>query len=224
VLSQRNNEWGISMKFSGLKEYVYHEIKKRLINNIIRPGERIWEDKIAEELEVSRTPVREAINRLIAEEFIEDRPRKGIFAAEISKHDLYKMLDVRIALETLAVSQCCKLITDEGKHELTEIYEKYRKKLSDGEYAEASQLDSQIHRYIAEVSDNKKLAAYINDIQDVFAYIRVWNVKWTESKIDRSTRDHKNLVEAICNRDEESAMNLVRKDIESMRDLLSQVE
>ncbi|MDF2890285.1 MAG: GntR family transcriptional regulator [Clostridia bacterium] len=210
------------MKFSGLKEYVYHKVKKRLINNTIRPGERIWEDKIAEELEVSRTPVREAINRLIAEELIENRPRKGIFAAEISRNDLYKMLDVRIALETLAVSQCCKLITDEGTDELTEIYEKYRKKLSDGEYTEASQLDSQIHRYIAGVSDNKKLATYINDIQDVFAYTRTWNVKWTESKIDRSIRDHKNLVEAICNRDEDGAVNLVRKDIESMRDLLSQ--
>ncbi|WP_144428524.1 GntR family transcriptional regulator, partial [Defluviitalea phaphyphila] len=53
------------MKFSGLKEYVYHEVKKKLINNEIKPGERIWEEKIAEELGVSRTPVREAINRLI---------------------------------------------------------------------------------------------------------------------------------------------------------------
>lgn len=210
------------MKFNGLKEYVYNEIKKRLMNNKIKPGQRIWEEKIAEELEVSRTPVREAINRLIAEEFVENRPRKGIFAAEISKSELNKMLDVRIALETLSVNQCCKLITDEQISELKEIYEKYRKKLSNGEYSESSQLDSQIHKYIAKVSNNKKLASYINDIQDVFAYTRACNVKWTESKIDRSLGDHKNLVEAISNRDEDSAINLVIKDIESMRDLLSQ--
>ena len=210
------------MKFSGLKEYVYHEIKKRLIDNTIKPGERIWEEEIAEELEVSRTPVREAINRLIAEEFVENRPRKGIFAAEVSKNDLEKMLDVRIALETLSVIQCCKLITDEEIDKLKEIYEEYKNKLSNGEYTEASQLDSQIHRYIAKIADNKKLAAYINDIQDVFAYTRACNVKWTETKIDRSLRDHKNLVEAIYNRDEDSAVQLVREDIEAMRDLLNQ--
>ena len=44
------------VKFAGLKEYVYHEIKQRLINNTIKPGERIWEEEIAAELEVSRTP------------------------------------------------------------------------------------------------------------------------------------------------------------------------
>ncbi|MDK2789278.1 MAG: hypothetical protein PWP07_2523 [Epulopiscium sp.] len=210
----------MSMKFSGLKEYVYHEVKKRLINNTIKPGERIWEDSIAEELEVSRTPVREAINRLIAEGFVENRPRKGIFAAEISKEDLKKMLDVRIALETLSVSECCKLITEEEMSELKKIYDDYKIKLTNGEYAEASQLDSQIHRYIAGISDNKKLIAYINDIQDFFAYTRACNVKWTEEKIEKSLKDHKTLIDAICDKDQERAMNLIKEDIEAMRKLL----
>lgn len=208
------------MKFSGLKEYVYHEIKKRLISNTIKPGQRIWEEEIAEELEVSRTPVREAINRLIAEEFIENRPRKGIFAAEISKNELMKMLDVRVALETLSVSQCCKLITAEGIWELKEIYNQYKRKMDNGEYEEASQLDSQIHRYIAKMSDNKKLEAYINDIQDFFAYTRPYNVKWTKDKVERSLQDHKNLIDAVCSRDKESAIQLISDDIEAMRDLL----
>ncbi|WP_084757924.1 GntR family transcriptional regulator, partial [Defluviitalea phaphyphila] len=159
--------------------------------------------------------------RLIAEEFVENRPRKGIFAAEISKKDLYKILDVRIALETLAVTECCKLITDEQMNELKQLYKKYTEKLNSEEYAKASQLDSQIHRYIAKVTDNKKLMAYINDIQDVFAYIRPWNVKWTEEKSNRAFRDHKDLIEAICNRDEKRAVDFIKKDIEAMRDLLN---
>ncbi|HHW67946.1 FCD domain-containing protein [Defluviitalea raffinosedens] len=210
------------MRYSDLKEYVYHKVKEKLINNIIQPGERIWEDSIAEELGVSRTPVREAINRLIAEEFIENRPRKGIFAAEISKDDLIKMLDVRIVLEILSVRQCCEFITDDGKRELIKTYERYKNKLSNGEYREASQLDSQIHRQIAKIAGNKKLAAYINDIQDVVAYTRACNVKWTESKINRSLRDHMNLIQAICNRDADRAVESVRVDIEAMIDLLSE--
>ncbi|WP_084757927.1 GntR family transcriptional regulator, partial [Defluviitalea phaphyphila] len=162
--------------------------------------------------------------RLIAEEFVENRPRKGIFAAEISKKDLYKMLDVRVALETLAVTECCKLITDEQMNELKQLYKDYTEKLNSGEYAKASQLDSQIHKYIAIVTNNQKLVTYISEIEDIFAYTRPCNVKWTKTKINRSIRDHKNLIEAIFNRDEERAMDLVREDIEAMRDLLKQNE
>jgi DNA-binding GntR family transcriptional regulator len=212
------------MRFSDLKEYVYHEIKMRLINNTIKPGERLWEDKIAEDLGVSRTPVREAINRLVAEKFIENRPRIGIFAAQISRDDLDKMLDVRIALETLSVRECCKLITDEEIYELKALYQEYSERLTNKEYSEASQLDSQIHKYIARVSENKKLMEYINDIQDIFAYARASKVEWTDAKMKRSLQDHKNLIEAICNRDEDRAVELIRKDIEAMRTLLIEKE
>lgn len=208
------------MKFAGLKEYVYHEIKQRLINNEIKPGERIWEEEIAAELEVSRTPVREAINRLIAEEFVENRPRKGIFAAEISKEELRKMLDVRIALESLSVSQCCKLISEEEKDELRAIFRDYKREMEEGEYEKASQLDSKMHRFIAKIADNKKLEAYINDIQDFFAYSRPYTVKWTEAKIKRAINDHKELIDALCNGNEERAIEIIREDIEAMRDLL----
>jgi len=208
------------VKFAGLKEYVYHEIKQRLINNEIKPGERIWEEEIAAELEVSRTPVREAINRLIAEEFVENRPRKGIFAAEISKEELRKMLDVRIALESLSVSQCCKLISEEEKDELRAIFGDYKRKMEEGEYEKASQLDSKMHRFIAKIADNKKLEAYINDIQDFFAYSRPYTVKWTEAKIKRAINDHKELIDALCNGNEERAIEIIREDIEAMRDLL----
>ena len=212
------------MRFLDLKEYVYHEIKKRLINNTIKPGERLWEDKIAEELGVSRTPVREAINRLVAEKFIENRSHKGIFAAEISKEDLDNMLDVRIALETLSVKECCKLIKDEEIEDLQRIYQDYSNKLINNEYIEASQLDSQMHKFIAQISKNKKLMEYINEIQDIFAYARTSQVKWTPSKVNRSLQDHKNLIEAISNRDKESAVKFIKKDIEAMRDLLIENE
>src|SRR5690554_6667638 len=147
-------------RFSGLKEYVYYEIKARFVNNTFTPGERIWEDKLAEELEVSRTPVREAINRLIAEGFVENRPRKGIYATDISKTELDKLLDIRLSLETLATKCCCKNIRQEQINELECIFQKYKKSIINNDFAKTSQLDSDIHRYIAQVADNKKLESY----------------------------------------------------------------
>ncbi len=210
----------MKIRFSGLKEFVYTEVKEKLINNSIKPGERIWEDKIAEELGVSRTPVREAINRLIAEELIENRPRKGLFATEISNKELEKMLDIRIALETLAAKMCCEMITESQKYELKSIFENYKAKLNSNKYVEASQLDSEIHRFIAKVSDSKRLVTYINELEDVFAYTRTNVVKWTQEKKVRSISDHQELVEAICNHDDKHSIKMIQQDINAMRDLL----
>lgn len=210
------------MRITGLKEYVYQELKNKLISNQFKPGERIWEEHLAEELGVSRTPVREAINQLVAEGFIENRPRKGIFAAEITKDELKKMLDVRIALESLAIRECCKNITETEMKELDSIYNTFAKALEKKDYSKASQWDSEIHRFIAKVADNKKLTAYVNDIQDVFAYTRGYNIKWTKEKADRSIKEHKKIVEAIKDRNEQIAIDIVRKDIDSMRELLSE--
>lgn len=210
------------MRITGLKEYVYQELKNKLISNQFKPGERIWEEHLAEELGVSRTPVREAINQLVAEGFIENRPRKGIFAAEITKDELKKMLDVRIALESLAIRECCKNITETEMKELDSIYNTFAEALEKKDYSKASQWDSEIHRFIAKVADNKKLTAYVNDIQDVFAYTRGYNIKWTKEKADRSIKEHKKIVEAIKDRNEQIAIDIVRKDIDSMRELLSE--
>lgn len=210
------------MRITGLKEYVYQELKNKLISNQFKPGERIWEEHLAEELGVSRTPVREAINQLVAEGFIENKPRKGIFAAEITKDELKKMLDVRIALESLAIRECCKNITETEMKELDSIYNTFAEALEKKDYSKASQWDSEIHRFIAKVADNKKLTAYVNDIQDVFAYTRGYNIKWTKEKSDRSIKEHKKIVEAIKDRNEQIAIDIVRKDIDSMRELLSE--
>jgi len=77
-----------------------------------------------------------------------------------------------------------------------------------------------MHRFIAKIADNKKLEAYINDIQDFFAYSRPYTVKWTEAKIKRAINDHKELIDALCNGNEERAIEIIREDIEAMRDLL----
>ena len=211
----------VIVKISGLKEYVYHEIKKKLMSSNIIQGERIWEEELANEFGVSRTPVREAINRLIAEGFVENRPRKGIFAAEISKDELIKMLDIRIVLEELSVKMCCLMIEDHEIETLQGIYTEFDSKLRSGDYGKASRLDSEIHKYIAQVSKNKKLIEYIDDIQDFFAYTRTGVVNWSDKKVERSLKDHGDLIEAIAIRDEDKAVQLVLKDIQSMRILLT---
>ncbi|MCL2321257.1 MAG: GntR family transcriptional regulator [Oscillospiraceae bacterium] len=206
--------------YSGLKEAAYAEIKQRLLENRILPGERIREDQIADELKISRTPVREAINRLVAEGLVINIPRKGLFALEISTQEIEKMIEVRVALETLAVGLCCRDITAENLRELDAIFQRYETALRGQNYPEASKLDSEIHNYIARLSDNKKLVDYIRDLEELFTYARARNVKWTREMIDNSIQFHRNLIDAINSKDTELAKKAIAEDIHGMRALL----
>lgn len=207
-------------RYSGLKEAAYVEIKQRLLGNKILPGERIREDLIAEEMGISRTPVREAINQLVAEGLVVNLPRKGLFALEISVQEIEKMIEVRVVLETLAVRMCCQMITEEQIGDLEEIFRHYQVLLRSKDFTEASKVDSEIHNYIARVSDNKKLIDYIRDLEELFTYTRARNVRWTQEMVDGHIRLHRTLLDAIHRRDVSRAQKAMEADIRGMLSLL----
>jgi len=109
------------MKHLSLKERSYLIIKEKILNGDFEPGSRIREDILAEEISISRTPVREAINLLSAEGFLNNIPRKGIFMIDPTKEEIIDMLEVRIVLECLAVEK----FIDVMKNEDISALEKY---------------------------------------------------------------------------------------------------
>lgn len=210
------------MNRDGLKGIAYEDIKERLVSNRIKQGERIREDLIAQELEMSRTPVREAINQLVAENFVVSIPRRGLFAAEITGSQVLKMLDVRVALERLSAEECCRRITDGQFRTLKEIFRNYETQLRRGNYIAANRLDRGMHEFIAGVSQNEKLCHYIRDLQDFFAYARGRNVNWTDKLAGGAIGHHRNLIEAIGQRDCAKAAEMMERDIRAMRDLIGE--
>ena len=210
------------MRYSGLTDEAYAYIKRKLLHNEIRPGERIREDYIAAELEMSRTPVREAINRLVTEGFVISEQRKGLFAAEITYEELVRMLDVRVVLETLAVTLCCENITPGQCETLQHILGEYESALKEKRFFDSSDLDARIHKFIAECSQNKKLIEYITDLQEFVAYARSRSeIDWTDGRVERALDDHRKLVDAIIRKDEKEAKECVVRDIQELKKLIA---
>jgi len=209
------------MQHNGLKQEAYAYIYDLLLSNEIKPGDRIREDLIAQEIGMSRTPVREAVNRLIAEGFVHCVPRKGLFAAKVSVEDLLKMLDVRIALEALAVESCCRHITDAELKKLEGIYDAYSAKMMAGEIIEASSCDREFHICIASASKNMKLQQYIADLVDFYMYAKFQAVKmYTGKSMQRVMNNHKNILEAIRERNVRKAKKMIETDIGELKNLL----
>lgn len=206
------------MKHLGLKDTAYRLIKDRLLTGKIRPGERIREDLLAEEISMSRTPVREAINQLSAEGYVYQIPRKGIFATEISREELLDIIEIRVLLETYAVKICCRKITEEQMIELEDIFNKLKNALLNNDHTAYGMYDGLFHKKIAEYTQNKKLYDFVNDIEDSVVFCRrmnIYSIRYNYTEQD-SINQHEDILNAIKNRDEEAASKAMEKNTKEL--------
>ena len=93
-------------------QLVYGELRERILNLSLEPGARLHEAELAAELAVSRTPLREALRMLLAEDLVEQLPTGGMLVRRLDLQDMRELYAVRAALEGLAVREACQRLTD----------------------------------------------------------------------------------------------------------------
>lgn len=109
-----------------LRDVVFNTLRQAILRGELKPGERLMEIQLANKLGVSRTPIREAIRKLELEGLVLMIPRKGAEVAEITEKNMRDVLEVRKALEELAVQLACEKITAEEIEEMKKAAEEFR--------------------------------------------------------------------------------------------------
>src|SRR5574344_2068817 len=107
--------------YQPLREVVCETLREAIISGVLRPGERLMEIQLAEELGVSRTPVREAIRKLELEGFVIMIPRRGTYVANLSIKDINDVYEIRISLDVLAAGLAAERIEPEEIAELNRL-------------------------------------------------------------------------------------------------------
>jgi len=181
--------------YKPLGEIVFDYLKNAIISGELKPGERLMEIAIADQLGVSRTPVREAIRKLEKEKFIEMVPRKGAYVASTSLKDMLDVLEVRKLLEGLATELAAERMTDETLVSLLRTHKAFLKALDDSDTESMISLDNEFHDMILQASDNAKLIeiataiteqvqryrlSYFTEVTN-FDELREWNKKIYDS-------------------------------------------
>lgn len=152
-------------------QLVYDQLKKKIIDFEIFPGTRITESEIAEDFQVSRTPVRAALQRLEAEGQITIMPKQGCFVRSVDIESISQYYDVRITLEATAVELACDFMNDEDIDALQEVWDPARlEKKVDMEEIKAR--EEAFHIGIAIGSGNPVLANYLRDINNHIRILR----------------------------------------------------
>jgi len=183
----------------------YQEIKRRILENEFSPNSILLEQELAELLEMSRTPVREALIRLSNEGMVEVRPRHGMRVLPLSAQDMREIYDILTALE----SQAAGIVAQSGLSK--EQLDNLNQSLNDMDEAlEIDDLmrwalaDESFHRQLVEYSANDRLISIVNNFWDQSHRARILTLHLRQ-KPTKSNDDHRRVVAAIEARDSETA-------------------
>ncbi|MFW5980617.1 MAG: GntR family transcriptional regulator [Halanaerobiaceae bacterium] len=204
--------------YKPLRKQVYEVLRKAILQGKLKPGEKITEMEIAGQLNVSRTPVREAIRMLELEELIVIVPQRGKFVAGIkSIKEINEIFQVREELEGLAAYLTAKNISETKLAEMKEKVNQIEKCVQEDDLEGCIESDISFHQIIYEVSSNKWLQKFLDSLFEQITRFRSESLS-REGRMEEAYQEHKKLYAAIKNGDSELARNLVREHIENARE------
>ena len=209
------SETPIGKAHQPLRVAVRDEIRRRIIAGSLPQGDRIFEDQLAQELGVSRNPVREALQTLAREGFVEIEPRRGARVMVLSDGRAAQLFEVREALEGLVAGLAAVRHTDDQLREIQAVIEAGRTCLATGDVTPLPALNTRFHRLLVESADNELLADMLDDLTHVIEWMYTRRVRerglW-------SWEEHTAIAKRIAERDLDGAKVLACEHIRNARD------
>ena len=198
-----------------LSQKVYRALKTEIIKGSLKPGNKLSEGKIAEQMGVSRTPVREALKELAAEGFVKMNPNQAVVVSNASVEDVQEVLQIRGVLEGLAARLATKMISEEEIKEL----EKYQKQMEyytkKDDVLAFSEMDAEFHELILNVCGNNRLIQIRKNLSDQAHRYRIRSLS-VPGRLKYSLKEHQEIVEALKRKNAEQADRLSQKHIENV--------
>lgn len=208
--------------YKPLREIVFETLREAIINTVLKPGERMMEIQLAEEMGVSRTPVREAIRKLELEGFVVMIPRKGAYVAGISMKDIADVFEIRAAMEALAAGLAADRITEEELEHLERILVKVGECVKDNDLEGIVEVDTEFHDVLFQATRNERLAQIISNLREQIQRFRTASLS-TPGRMKYAFEEHKQIVEALSARNVELAQTLAREHIENAENTMLEV-
>ncbi|MBM3134131.1 MAG: GntR family transcriptional regulator [Chloroflexi bacterium] len=197
-----------------LADWVTTSLREAILNGYFAPGEKLDQDQIAEELKISRTPVREAISRLESEGFIEVRPHRGAFMAMVSQQDIREVYEIRRLIEAEAVRQATPLIPESVLDELDRSLTETQVQFDSGDTTKHFASDIYYHKTILDFTPNRLLKEVLDGLTNRISMVRSFAQSRPGPHLVESLQEHRAILQAMRQRDPEQAAGLMRLHLE----------
>jgi DNA-binding GntR family transcriptional regulator len=196
--------------YKPLREIVFESMRDAIISGVLKPGERLMEIQMADEMGVSRTPVREAIRKLELEGFVIMVPRKGAYVAGVSFKDVADVFEIRAALESLAAGLAAQRVTEEEIDQMERlVYWAEGEELS---LAKIVELDTNFHALVYKASRNNRLIQILENLWEQIQRFRSTSLA-VPGRGKEAIQEHRSIIEAIAAHNVEEAQELAAAHI-----------
>lgn len=202
-----------------LRDVVFEAMREAIITQTLKPGERLMEIQLAEDMGVSRTPVREAIKKLVTERFAVLIPRKGAHVSELSLDDVRELYEIRTGLEIFACGLAAERADEKEIEKIARYVDQAGEEFDSQNVAGTVRIDIGFHDLIYKATHNERLLSILYNISSQVYRIRASSIQLTGRK-EESLKEHRQIAEAISLRDVDLARRLAQKHIENARDAM----
>ena len=198
-------------------DWVYEELKSAIVDLRLAPGDPLREATLADQLGVSKTPIREALTRLELEGLVETTSFKGAVVTGYSRQDLLEIYELRELLENAAARTAAESMADADRDRLDRICRESRKLKKNHDAAGLAALISAFDDVLFEQVRNSRIRALIENLRAHLTRIGHLTAE-IPGRIEASVDEHEKIVQAIAARDPELAERQMREHIRSVRD------
>lgn len=200
---------GTGQRRSGV-QVVYEELHARITRGEIQPGTRLYEPKLARSLEVSRTPLREALRMLSAEGLVEQQPTGGSIVAPLDLDQATELYEVRAVLEGLVARQAAERITDRQVDDLTRQVE-LMERLVDLE-REVLRLGKDFHASLEDIAQNHHCSTLLHQLRGHINRYRALSTHKT-GRTHAAVAEHRHILQTLLSRSPEEAETAMRSHV-----------
>lgn len=197
-----------------VKAYIYEKIKELLENNEFAIGEKINKNELAFRFNISLTPINDALNRLVGENYLIQYPRKGFFVKEFTPKELCDLFEIRAGLEGIAVRLCCEKATEEQLNELIHYFDIFENGIDNNTVKEYTNIDKQFHKRIIFLAQNP----LISQVRNSLGFLSRSYQKGLMKPVEESLEEHHKIIEAIKIRNGRKAQKAMENHLLGSRD------
>ena len=201
-------------QFLPLRDVVFNTLRQAILRGELKPGERLMEIQLANKLGVSRTPIREAIRKLELEGLVLMIPRRGAEVAEITEKSLRDVLEVRGALEELAVDLACERITEDDIEKLREAAKEFEEVSKSNDVTALAEADVKFHDIIYFATENQRLIQLLYNLREQMYRYRVEYLK-DEQNYPVLLKEHSEILAGFLERNKDMVTDSMRKHVEN---------
>ena len=213
----------MEFKTVSLADRVFETLEKNILNGTYKRGEVISEKRLTEELGVSRTPIREALNRLMEEDLIEDSPN-GTVVCGMTPADVADSYEVKRRMEVLAARRAAKNITEDELRYMKELVEQAEFYAQKNDADKVRDMDTQFHDALYDASRSRVLRRILRPLHHKIMRYRKASLEQHESRLKESVEEHIQILGALETHDEDKVETLMMVHIQHAQNSISNIE